>query len=107
MSVRMGPLTFGKSPTLRFVEGPSGDERNFSEHTAEAIDSEVRRVIEEQHERARAILRRRHAALSNIAAALLVKETLSQSGIDAAIAEAESYTRVREEGGSLSTNGRG
>ncbi len=90
MSAKLGPMSFGKPPTLAFVEGIGGDDRNYSEHTAKAIDAEVRRLVDAQHERARAILKRRRAALESVAAALLVKETISRIELDAAIAEAES-----------------
>lgn len=98
MSAKLGPLSFGRPPALAFVEGLGGDERNYSEHTAKAIDAEVRRFVDAQHERARAILKRRRAALESVAAALLVKETLSRAELDAAIAEAESGVHPVGEG---------
>lgn len=95
MSEKMGPLAFGKTSAMRFIEGASAEERNFSERTAEAIDDEVRRVVDEQHDRARAILRRRQSALRGIAELLLAKETISREELDAVVAESESRTQLR------------
>jgi cell division protease FtsH len=88
MSERMGPLTFGKSSALRFLDATT-EERNFSERTAQAIDEEVRRIIDEQNERARSIMRRRRTALVAISEKLLVKETLERDEIDEVVHEAE------------------
>jgi cell division protease FtsH len=96
MSERMGPLAFGKASTLRFLDATS-EERNYSERTAQAIDEEVRRVVDEQHERARRVLRRRRAALVAISDKLLAKETLERDEIDATVDEAEAAAEEAED----------
>lgn len=94
MSEKLGPLAFGRTGTMRFFE-TGAEERNFSERTAEAIDEEVRRVVDEQHERARQILKRRRDVLLGIAESLLAKETLTRDELDAIVVEAESRTQLR------------
>lgn len=91
MSERLGPMTFGRSPTARFLDAPVplGEERNFSDETARLIDAEVRRVIDEQHARARDTLRRRRRALAAIAERLVIDETLDRPEIDRIVAAAE------------------
>src|SRR5690606_598642 len=93
MSERLGPLTFGKAAALRFLDAAT-EERNYSERTAQAIDEEVRRVIDEQNERARSIMRRRRTALAAIAEELLVKETLERDEIDEIVTKAEEEIEV-------------
>jgi cell division protease FtsH len=77
MSDTLGPLTFGRSGALRFLETP-GDviERDYSEETAQAIDAEVKRVIDEAHARSSAILREKRETLRAIAEHLTTHETL-------------------------------
>ena len=83
MSERLGHLTFGKPLADRFLQFPlTGEERNYSERTAEVIDEEVHRLIDESHETSRAILLNRHAQLERIARELIQKETLDRSALD-------------------------
>ena len=93
MSERMGPLTFGKASALRFLDA-STEERNFSERTAQAIDEEVRRIIDEQNERARSIMARRRLSLVAISDELLIKETLERDEIDEVVQAAEEEHEV-------------
>jgi cell division protease FtsH len=88
MSEELGPITFGRASALRFF-GEAGEERNYSEKTAQAIDAEVRRVVDAQHARARRIVARRRAALEAIAEELLHRETLEREELDAVVARAE------------------
>ena len=80
MSARLGPLSYGKQSSLRFLDTPFGNssERNFSEDTARAIDAEVRAIVETEYARARALLVRHELALRAIAARLLEVETLDR-----------------------------
>jgi cell division protease FtsH len=56
--------------------------RNYSDNTAEAIDEEVHRFVDEAFERAREILFRRRAHLEAIARELIRKETLDRPMLD-------------------------
>ncbi len=93
MSRKLGPLTWGKVQESQFLGGPRLEERNYSEQTAQAIDAEVRGLVEEAHARAREILQRRRAALDALAAALERKEVMSGEEVQRVIAEAESGKR--------------
>ena len=57
MSDVLGPQTFGEKEELVFLGREIGEQRNYSEEVAEAIDHEVRRLVDEAHERARDIVR--------------------------------------------------
>ena len=47
MSKKMGPRTFGRRQSMVFLGRDISEERDYSERTAEEIDEEVRRVIED------------------------------------------------------------
>ncbi len=91
MSERLGPMTFGQPVGARFLESPVlwGEERNFSEETARAIDGEVRRIVDEQYARAKTILGANLARLERLTEALLVRETLEREEIERVLGEKE------------------
>jgi cell division protease FtsH len=83
MSEKLGHLTYGKPVASRFLQSTLlGEERNYSERTAEIIDEEVHRLIDEAHEASRAILLKRSHQLERIARELIQKETLDRSALD-------------------------
>src|SRR5262245_38987370 len=83
MSEKMGHLTYGKPIGSRFLQSPFvAEERNYSDKTAEAIDEEVHKLINESYERSRTILLRHHDRLERIAAQLIERETLGRSDLD-------------------------
>ena len=59
-----------------FLGRQINEQRNYSEKVAEAIDEEVRRIIETAHDRAREILSNHRDALERLARALIREETL-------------------------------
>ena len=80
----LGPQTFGKASGSQFLGGSavSFEERNFSEATAQAIDQEVRRLLDTAHQRAHELLSARRSVLDSIARELLVKETLERDALE-------------------------
>jgi len=78
MSDKLGPMTFGKSEELMFMGKELGSEKNYSEQTAETIDSEVSSFIQRAHETALEVLKKHKRALKKIADTLVEKETLEQ-----------------------------
>jgi cell division protease FtsH len=96
MSETLGPVTFGRPAGPQFLQAPValGEERNYSEDTARTIDAEVRHLIDEAHERARAILSDRHATLERIAEKLLERETLDYDELQALIREPTPVARA-------------
>ena len=82
MSEKLGPLTFGEaggSPFLRRNGMPAwagGNEREYSEETARAIDDEVRQIVEQTYARVRALLGKQKDTLLRAAAVLKERETL-------------------------------
>jgi cell division protease FtsH len=82
MSEKMGPLTFGKKDEEIFLGREIATRRDYSENTAIEIDSEVRRLVTDNYERAKNILRENIKALRAIAEALLEREVLDAPEID-------------------------
>ncbi len=76
MSEKLGPVTFGKQNEMIFLGKELGEERNYSEKTADLIDAEVKRIIEECYSRAKKVLREQKKIVLEIANVLLKKETL-------------------------------
>jgi cell division protease FtsH len=79
MSEMLGPMIFGQKEELVFLGREIGEQRDYSEAVAEEIDQEVRRIINEGHERASAVLSEHREELDHIAHALLEQETLERA----------------------------
>ena len=89
MSEKMGPVTFGRRDEQPFLGRELGHQRDFSEQTALNIDKEVRRIVDENYQRARTLLSEHNGLLAKIAQALLDRETLDLKDVDAIINEVE------------------
>jgi cell division protease FtsH len=91
MSEKMGNLTYGRPLTGRFLQSPfAAEERNYSDRTAEAIDEEVHKLMDECYVRSHEILMSRHVQLAAIAKELIQKETLDRAALDELIANLSS-----------------
>jgi cell division protease FtsH len=98
MSEKMGHLTYGKPLTGRFLQSPFvPEERNYSDRTAEAIDEEVHKLIDECYGRSQEILWRRHKQLASIAKELIQKETLDRARLDELIRTNETDTDIAKQ----------
>jgi len=88
MSDRLGPLTYTREPRSAHLDiGPHIRERDYSESTAQLIDSEVSRLISEAHQKTIGILKEKKANLQKLAEILLEKEVLEGEELKAFIAE--------------------
>ena len=82
MSDKLGPLCFGKKEEHIFLGKELSQSRDFSETTAMEIDSEIKRFVRENYERARSIMEENIETLHELAEALLEKESLEGAEID-------------------------
>jgi cell division protease FtsH len=82
MSDRLGPVTFGKAQGEVFMGRDMGHTREFSEATAQAIDNEVREIVERGYRRGRELLTSNIDILHAMSQALLEYETLDKEDID-------------------------
>ncbi len=76
MSDALGPQQLGQRDGEVFLGREFGHQANYSEEVAAAIDREVRGLIDEAHDRARAILAHHRDTLDQLARELVEKETL-------------------------------
>ncbi len=79
MSEKLGPLSF-VAPQDEGLP-PAFQHQPYSEATSEVIDSEVRRIVDECHRQAEALLAGHRAALEALARALLEAESLDEREI--------------------------
>ncbi len=77
MSDDLGPIAYAENQEEVFLGHSVSRTQNISEATAQKIDSEIRRIINESYERARQILTERLDELHIIAKGLLEYETLT------------------------------
>jgi cell division protease FtsH len=81
MSDKMGPLTFGKNEEHIFLGREVARQKDYSDQTALAIDSEVKRIVVEAAAQARQIIQDNIAKLHALARALLERESLDSEEI--------------------------
>ena len=77
MSEAIGPLTFGRKEEEVFLGRDFAQQKDYSEETANQIDQEIKRIVTENYDRARAILEGKKSELLQIAEELLTREVLS------------------------------
>ena len=77
MSDKLGPMVYGKKEELVFLGKEIGEQRDYSEAKAEAIDEEVQNFIMNAYERAKQALSDNREQLDRVAEVLLERETLT------------------------------
>lgn len=80
---RLGARTFGHKQELVFLGKEMHEERNYSEKTAQEIDAEVSRLVDDAFQKATTILTEKKLILDRIANTLLERETLEKDLYDA------------------------
>lgn len=86
MSEELGPLSFGQKEEQIFLGREFAQHRDYSEETAMLIDKDVRQFVSDAYERAKNILAKHIDSLHAVAQALLDRETLTLSDIEAIVA---------------------
>ena len=82
MSSDLGPLVYGKKDELIFLGKEFGEQRNYSEATAEKIDHEILKVVNDAYKQANKILIKHRKKLDEVANKLLEVETLSRKDFE-------------------------
>ncbi|MBN1882462.1 MAG: ATP-dependent zinc metalloprotease FtsH [Deltaproteobacteria bacterium] len=82
MSEKLGPLTYGKKEEMVFLGKEISQQKDYSEKTAEKIDEEIKRIVSDCYEKAKAILEVNIDKLHSLASALLEREVLSGDEVD-------------------------
>jgi cell division protease FtsH len=86
MSEKLGPRVLGRGHDQPFLGRDYGAEADYSEEIAREIDDEIRRVIEEAHELALAVLREHMDELHKISAILIERETIDKDQFERLLA---------------------
>jgi cell division protease FtsH len=97
MSDKLGPVRYNANEQEIFLGHSVAQQTNISEATAQLIDDEVRRLIEEAESKARSILTTHSDDLHKIAMALLEYETLSGEEVRALL-RGEPIIRTEDSG---------
>jgi len=84
MSEKVGMITLERERQPQFVQIQLSQEKgDYSEATARDIDSEVRRIVDEQYERVKRLLAEKKRALEEVAKMLLEREVISGAELKA------------------------
>jgi cell division protease FtsH len=83
MSEELGPLVYGQKEELIFLGREIAEQRDYSEAVAQKIDEEVRKLVNQAYERAKAILIQYRDKLDAVAQRLLEVETISREEFEA------------------------
>jgi cell division protease FtsH len=83
MSEVIGLVAVGDAEHEVFLGRELVQRRQVSEHTARLVDQEVKRILDEAHDKARQVLESNADLLERIAGALLERETLDRTQIEA------------------------
>ena len=90
MSEKLGPRTLGHNHGMPFLGRDISAEPDYSDEVAREIDNEIRRIVEEAHERARAVLTEHQDALHRVSQILIERETIDKDQFERLLAgEAE------------------
>jgi cell division protease FtsH len=76
MSEELGPRTLGHDQSMPFLGREFQQQADYSEEVARTIDDEIRRIIEEAHQRATDLLTDKRELLDRISQILIQRETI-------------------------------
>src|SRR5437899_7776150 len=93
MSERLGPISLGPDDATAWFPGATG---KFSEQTGETIDEEVRRLLDEAHNHARAVLTGKRDLLDRLSALLVVTEVIEGNDLTAYVEGTKPIPDARE-----------
>lgn len=82
MSDKLGPLTLRKKESEIFLGRDFTKEKAYSEKTAQIIDEEVKKIVEDCRDRAKDLLKKNKAKLDRLAKALIEKEILAGEEVE-------------------------
>lgn len=85
MSDKLGPLTFGQKEEQIFLGKEFARHNDYSEKTAMDIDEEIRTIVTDHYRLAKSIIEENKEVVERMAAALLERETLDASQVQAII----------------------
>jgi cell division protease FtsH len=82
MSDGLGPIAFGRKEEHPFLGRDFNQVKDYSDETAQRIDKEILKIVNDSYKRARSVIQENIDCLHDIANALLEREALDASSID-------------------------
>jgi cell division protease FtsH len=98
MSEKMGLATFEEMRAPFLGTQQAAEKKQYSERTAETIDAEVAKLLDEAHRRVLDTLRNRKGLLDRLAQSLLEHETVDRAALEALMREENTEPAPRPEG---------
>ena len=83
MSEKLGPRTFGEREDMVFLGKEITEQRDYSDATAQAIDQEISRLVDQALQTAKSILTEHKDKLETIVQVLIEKETIEKEDFEA------------------------
>ena len=71
------PRSYGNGQGAVFLGREIAEQRDYSEHYAQQIDDEVKRILQAAYERAKSLLLERRAKMDELVQILIERETLN------------------------------
>jgi cell division protease FtsH len=86
MSEKLGPRTLGRNHDMPFLGRELSAEPDYSDEIAREIDDEIRRIVEEAHERAKKVLTDNMEELHQLSQLLIERETIDKEQFERLLA---------------------
>jgi cell division protease FtsH len=86
MSEKLGPRTLGRNHDMPFLGRELSAEPDYSDEIAREIDDEIRRIVEEAHERAKNVLSDHMEELHQLSQLLIERETIDKEQFERLLA---------------------
>jgi len=83
---RLGPRAFGRKDRQIFLGRDIAEMKDYSEETADKIDSEIKTILDECYKRAQEVLTANRGKVEEVAGVLIEKETLEGEDLESAFA---------------------
>ena len=77
MSDALGPMVYGKKEELVFLGREISEQRDYSEHIAEQIDTAIQELVQNAYQKAKDILNQYRTELDKVAEKLLEVESIT------------------------------
>ncbi len=87
MSDKLGPRQYGENEEMIFLAQEIHDKKNYSEKTAEVIDSEISRLLDEALKSAEQVITTRRKQMDDLVKVLIEKETVEQEDFKKIVGE--------------------
>ncbi len=81
MSEKLGYVTFEKEKQPLFLPSSLASTKEYSEATAEQIDAEVKKIVDEAHRKGKEMLTAKKGELEKLARLLLEKEVVEEADL--------------------------